>query len=99
VRFREKFLLGLAVAGAVSLLAAALLGQQGWREVHRLRGERAVLAEDLARLRAQRDGLERDIASLRENPRAIEARARRDLGMIREGETVFLLPERNGPER
>ncbi|MBE0616851.1 MAG: septum formation initiator family protein, partial [Proteobacteria bacterium] len=33
-----------------------------------------------------------------EDPRAIEARARKDLGMIRAGETVFLLPERNGPE-
>lgn len=92
-------MLGLAVAAALSILAAALLGQQGWREVRRLRSERAALAEDIARLRAQREGLEREVASLRENPRSIEARARKDLGMIRAGETVFLLPERHGPER
>jgi cell division protein FtsB len=97
VRFREKLVLGLVFAAALALSAVALLGEQGVRELRRLRSERQALAEEIDRLRSQRAALEREIASLRENPRAIEARARKDLGMIREGETVFLLPERHGP--
>lgn len=99
MKFREKLALGAALTAALGFLAFALLGDQGWREVRRLRHERQVLSEEITQLRARRSALERDIASLRENPRSIETRARRDLGMIREGETVFLLPEHNGPRR
>lgn len=99
MRFREKVALGAALAAALGFLFFALLGEQGWREVRRLRQERHTLSEEIAQLRARRSALERDIAGLREDPRSIESRARRDLGMIREGETIFLLPERNAPPR
>ncbi|MEW6489220.1 MAG: septum formation initiator family protein [Thermodesulfobacteriota bacterium] len=97
MRFREKLVLGLVLSAALTFSAVALLGEQGARELRRLRSERQALAEEIDRLRSQRAALEREIANLRENPRAIEARARKDLGMIRQGETVFLLPERHAP--
>ncbi|MDW7708944.1 MAG: septum formation initiator family protein [Deferrisomatales bacterium] len=96
---RERIALGTALVAALAFLAVALLGDQGSRELRRLRQERAALSEEIADLRDRRAALERDIARLREDPRAIERRARRDLGMIREGETVFLLPERHAPQR
>jgi len=95
---REKLLLGAALGVGLVLLAAALLGDQGWREVRRLQDERRTLTEEIARLRDEREALERQVTQLRDNPRAIETRAREDLGMIRQGETVFLLPERHGPQ-
>ena len=98
MRVREKFLIGLALGVGLAVLAAALLGDQGWREVRRLREERRTLAEEITRLREEREVLERRITQLRDNPRAIETRARNDLGMVRQGETVFLLPERHGSE-
>jgi len=99
MRLREKMLLGLAIGVGLTVLTVALLGDQGWREVRRLRDERRALAEEIVRLREERETLEHQLAQLRDNPRAIETRAREDLGMIRRGETVFLLPERHEPQR
>lgn len=95
----EKAWLWLGIALAAVLLGFAVFGEQGWQEVRRLRAERALLAEEIERLRERRGALEKEIAALRGDSRAIEAKARRDLGMIREGETVFLLPERHGAKR
>lgn len=95
----EKFWLVCAVALGLVILGVALFGEQGWREVRRLRAERQELSREIARLRERGEALEDEIRNLRDNPRAIEARAREDLGMIQKGETVFLLPEHHEPER
>jgi cell division protein FtsB len=98
MKVREKLLLWLGVGLGLALLAVALLGDQGWREVRRLRDERRTLRGEITRLREERTTLEHEIGQLRDNRRAIETRAREDLGMIRQGETVFLLPERHAPQ-
>ncbi len=85
--------IGLAMAGT------ALLGRHGLPEVRRLREEADRVSREIQDLRRRELEARRDIRNLRENPRAIEARARADLGMIREGETIFLLPERHGQDR
>ena len=82
----------------VAMLAFALFGDQGWQEVSRLRGERADLIAEIETLRARRDDLSREVAGLTHRPSVIEARAREDLGMVKPGETVFLLPERHAPQ-
>ena len=99
MRIPERWWIGSAVALGAVILGWALLGDQGVREVRRLRAERRELAEQIAQQRSHRDALEREVMNLNENPRAIEARAREDLGMIRRGETIFLLPERNAQSR
>jgi cell division protein FtsB len=99
VRIPEKYWLGLTLAVGIAILAVAIFGDQGLREIHRLRSENRALAVEIANLRSQREGLEKEIRNLRENPRAIESRAREDLGMIRKGETVFLLPEHHETRR
>ncbi len=95
----EKAWLWLGIGLTAGLLGFALFGEQGWQEVRRLRAERAQLSDEIDLLRDRRAALEKEIAALRGDSRAIEAKARRDLGMIREGETVFLLPERHDAER
>jgi cell division protein FtsB len=94
-----KWWIGLSGVLGALILGWALVGDQGIQEVRRLRAERRELAHEIARHRAQREALERDVLNLRENPRAIEARAREDLGMIRKGETIFLLPENHDQNR
>ena len=79
MKVREKFLLGLGVGVGLAVLAVAVLGDQGWREVWRLRDEQRSLAEEISRLRDERETLEREITQLRDSPRAIETRARDDL--------------------
>ncbi len=99
MRIPEKYWIGAIAALGAAILGWALLGDQGIGEVKRLRSERQELASEIARHRAHRDALEKEVLSLRDNPRAIEARARGELGMIRKGETLFLLPERHDQTR
>ncbi|MFK7913592.1 MAG: septum formation initiator family protein [Pseudomonadales bacterium] len=61
--------------------------------------ERA-LARELSEQRGQRDALqqrnavlEAEVLALKRDPRALEARARRDLGMIKQGEVFYFVPE------
>lgn len=61
--------------------------------------ERA-LARELKEQRAQRNELqqrnaelEAEVLALKRDPAALEARARRDLGMIKEGEVFYFVPE------
>ncbi len=97
-RRREKLLLGALVTLGLAILAFALFGDQGWREVRRLRAERDQLSAQIQSLTQRQEELQRQVAGLKGDPRAIEARARADLGMIKPGETVYLLPERHEPK-
>jgi cell division protein FtsB len=99
LRSSERVWIALLFVIGIAALGVALFGGQGLREVRRLRVERQRMAAEIEQLRAQRSALEKEIASLRDNPRAVEEKARDELGMIREGETVFLLPERHEPAR
>ena len=94
----EQYWIGVVFAVGLAVLGWALLGPQGLREVRGLRAEGQELASEIVRLEEEKATLEKSALRLRESPRAIESKARTDLGMIREGETVFLLPERNGPD-
>ena len=95
---REKLLLGALAVLGLGILAFALFGDQGWREVRRLRAERDQLSAEIQRLTLRQEELQRQVTDLKDDPRAIEARARADLGMIKPGETVYLLPERHEPK-
>lgn len=60
--------------------------------------QREIEAQRLinAEIEAANRLVEREIQAFQEQPdEAVEARAREDLGLIREGETFFLLPEDN----
>ena len=92
---REKVLAGLAVALGLAALGFAFLGDQGVREVRRLRGERQEILSEIDQLKGKREALEHNVSKLRSDRDAIGEKARRELGMIRQGETVFLLPERH----
>jgi cell division protein FtsB len=89
---------GLAglVAAALAVIPAGVKRGESTRKLESLsaqldeaRARRAEVAADNARIRAE-------IRGLRDDPRAIEERARRDLGMVFPGELVIVTPE---PER
>ena len=96
---REKLVFGLLFALTLAILGLTLFGRQGLREVRRLKQERARLSAEVSQLRERRQEMEREIADLRQNPKTIEALALRDLGMVRKGETVFLLRGPDGARR
>ena len=57
----------------------------------RARQEYDVVAAGISRLRAENARLREEARRLREEPAAIEEVARRELGLIRPGEKVFII--------
>ena len=62
-------------------------------EVHRLEVEITRQQELNAVLRERNGQLEQDVLELQQGLETVEERARRDLGMIREGETYYQVVE------
>jgi len=90
VQWRNKLLL------AALLVLFALLQYRLWLsyiEMNYLEQQIALQQEQLDALVARNQSLRAEVESLRKEDDAIEARARKELGLIREGETYFqLLP-------
>lgn len=89
-----RLLIGLLAVSLVLLVSRAWLSDVGYFE---LQNQRAHLQEQRAanerEARANRRLLG-EVEALRNDPDAIEARAREDLGMIRDGETFYYVDER-----
>jgi len=83
----------------VVLVADALFGNRGLLETMRARRQYVHLAADLARERRENDRLREDIRRLREDPAAIESVAREQLGLIRDGEVLFIVHDAKPGDR
>lgn len=83
------------------IVVDAVVGERGLLATLRARREYDELATTIARERATNAQLRDEARRLREDPRAIEEIARRELGLIRPGEKVFILkdvpPGQSGP--
>lgn len=87
-------ILTLAALVVTLVLQVQLWFGEGSRmHVHRLNKEIEAQKQVLDGLRARNEILEAQVRSLKENLDTIEGLARSDLGMIRQGETFFLLTE------
>jgi cell division protein FtsB len=85
----------LFVGGAVA--ADALVGEKGLLATIRTRQEYRVLQESLAGARTENARLREQARQLREVPEVIEGYARRELGLIRRGEMLFIIRELPAP--
>jgi cell division protein FtsB len=89
-RDRRRVLLGLTFVAAV-LAVNATVGERGLMESFRARREGAALAASISALRIENTRLREQVRRLREDPSAIEALARRELGLMRRGEILFVV--------
>ena len=71
----------------------ALVGDRGLMATLRARRENHELASNIASQRLENARLAEQARRLREDPRAIEEVARRELGLIRPGEKVFIVKD------
>jgi len=84
---------------ALPLLLAALLQAKAWFSDVGARGARALRAELEAQqrrtavLESRNRLLTAEVLALQDGLEVVESRARNDLGMIREGETFYLVPD------
>ena len=70
-----------------------LVGDRGLLAMIRARREYDTAAATVARQRAENARLREEARRLREDPDAIEEIARRELGLIRPGEKVFIIKD------
>ena len=78
---------------AAVIVTDALVGDQGLIAMLRARRQYDQLAGDIARQRVENARLREEARRLRDDPTAIEEVARRELGLIRPGEKVFIVKD------
>lgn len=87
----------VAIAAVVALLLVLQyqlwLGNGGIREAWRLEQVVTAQREDNEALRQRNDALEAEVRDLKSGLEAVEERARRELGMIRDGEVFYQVVE------
>lgn len=85
-----------SVTVAAVLFLVVLLGTVGarsWKDLERARGRQAELSDKIEETEARIEALDRRIRRLRNDPLLVERLAREDLGLAREGDVIFVLPD------
>ena len=83
---------------AAVVIVDAVVGDRGLLAMLRARQQYDQLAATITRQRAENARLREEARRLREDPGAIEEIARRDLGLIRPGEKVFIVKDLPAPK-
>jgi len=81
----------LILTFAAIMLIDAIVGDQGVVALGRARREFELTTDQLRRLQAENDLMRERNRRLREDGDALEEAARRDLGLTRPGERVFII--------
>ncbi len=81
------------------IIVDAVVGDRGLLAMFRARHEYEALAATIARQRAENTRLREQARRLRDDPTAIEEIARRDLGLIRPGEKMFIVKGLTSPAK
>lgn len=96
-RRRTLEYLGLAV-GCV-LMIDALVGDKGLLAMMQAREQYRDLEVSLSDARSENARLREEARRLREDPTAVEEIARRELGLIKPGERLFIIKDLVSPDR
>jgi cell division protein FtsB len=91
-RRQRRIVWALLVAIGV-LLVNSLVGENGYLATLRAKQEEAVLLSAVARVRIENQRLKAERALLETDPEAVKDAARRELGVIYPGETVFIVQD------
>ena len=89
----RRIVLCLVIFVASVFVVDGLVGDRGLLAMLRARREYDTAAATVARQRAENERLREEVRRLREDPAAIEEIARRELGLIRPGEKVFIIKD------
>jgi cell division protein FtsB len=89
---------GLAFV-TILLVVDALVGDKGFLDTLRARRQYRAVAAALAQKRVENARLREDIRRLRDDPARIESVAREDLGLMRQGEVLFIVRDEKAPAR
>jgi cell division protein FtsB len=91
---RNRRLVHLLLLFVASVIVVdGLVGERGLLAIMRARHEGDELSSVIARQRAENTRLRDEARRLRDDPAAIEEIARRELGLIKPGERVFIVKD------
>lgn len=79
------------------LLIASFFGKKGLVEITRIRKNRDVLLREVEELKTERGRLEKEIADLENNPKAVERKAREELGLVKPDEKIIIRKKTTNP--
>ena len=80
--------------GALILMVSALVGENGYLATLRVEREYNALQASLTELRLENQQLAEETRRLKGDPAALEEEARRELGMLKPGETLVIIKDR-----
>jgi cell division protein FtsB len=83
-----RYVLGFVT---VVLVIDAIVGEKGLLALLKARRDFQAVEQSLQRARQENDQLREEARRLREEPAAIEELARRELGLIKPGEKLFII--------
>lgn len=92
-RRRRWFRYGLLIVSGV-LMVNALFGERGYLATIQARQAQERLEAGLHAIRVENANLAEDARRIKQDPQALEEAARRDLGLIRPGETLITIRDR-----
>jgi len=100
VSWKLQLIFALLLVVLVALQYRLWVGEGSLAEVSTLKRQLAAQRDALSDLQERNATLQAEVDDLKQGVAAIEARARSELGLIREGETYFQLlePENNANE-
>jgi cell division protein FtsB len=81
------------------LVVDAIVGEKGLIAMIKARQEYAALEESLARVRSDNARLRDEARRLREDPVTVEEIARRELGLMKPGERLFIIKDLRPPAK
>jgi cell division protein FtsB len=97
--WRTRLLNYVLVFVTFVLVVDALVGDKGLLDTMRARRQHAALTAALAQKRQENAGMRDEIQRLKEDPGAIESLAREELGLMRDGEVLFIVRDSQSPAR
>ncbi len=93
--FRNKLLTAVLVFLFLVLIIASFFGKKGLIEVYNAQKQKDSLFEEIEQLEKIKSGLEREIKELESNPKAYEAKARDQLGLVYPDELLIIKAEKS----
>lgn len=88
---RRRFVTWALFVGCAMLMVNAVIGENGYLASVRAKHTTDALQADITRLRIENQRLLDQARRLKSDPAALEEEARKDLGLIRPGETLVIL--------
>jgi cell division protein FtsB len=97
--WRLKLIIGLLLVVFVALQYRLWVGEGSLAEVSGLKKQLAEQQAELGKLKARNQVLREEIDALKQGLAAVEARAREELGMIKEGETYYQIVDQKDEKK